>query len=287
MNIFLFGFGYAARHFADEFGGRFTSIAATTRNNNAVETLLPHVKLLQWRGDTTGPKVEMALKGAEALVVSIPPLETGDPVLDAAGPLLVNAEKLKTIIYLSTIGVYGDQRGCWIDENTPPTPQNERSKWRLAAEQNWTDVARRNNYQLHILRLAGIYGPGRNALENVRSGKARRIIKPGQVFNRIHVEDIAQTIARVIEFSKAGAVSIWNVADNEPAPPQDVLSYAAQLLKVEAPPEVPIEEAGLSPMGLSFYGENKRVSNARLKERLDVVLRYPTYREGLKALLQS
>jgi nucleoside-diphosphate-sugar epimerase len=169
--------------------------------------------------------------------------------------------------YLSTVGVYGDHGGAWIDETTPATPMQERSRWRLAAEDKWLTLGQRSCKRAQVFRLPGIYGAGRSAIERVREGTAQRIVKPGQVFNRVHVDDI------------------YNVTDDEPAPPQDVIAYAAELLHMPAPPEIAFEDARLSPMAASFYAENKRVSNARMRNELGVTLKFPSYREGLQAIL--
>jgi nucleoside-diphosphate-sugar epimerase len=190
------------------------------------------------------------------------------------------------IVYLSTIGVYGDRGGAWVDEATPPQPGAARSRERLAAEQEWLGFGARHNIAVAILRLAGIYGPGQNALMQIASGKARRIVKPGQVFNRIHVGDIAQAIDAAFARQASG---IFNVADDAPTPPADPIVFAAQLMAVEPPPEIPFEQAAptMSPMALSFWQECRRVKNDKLKRQLGVSLRYPTYREGLRALFEE
>ncbi len=222
------------------------------------------------------------MQAADALLVSIPPDEEGDPVLARFAGAIASASHLSWIGYLSTIGVYGDHGGAWIDEATPPKPVSDRSKERLAAENAWLDLGARSGKAVHIFRIAGIYGPGRNALKNLADGTAKRIVKPGQVFNRIHVADIAAVLMASIERPRAGA--IYNLADDEPAPAQDVVAYAAGLAGVPPPPEVPFAEVRLGPMAASFYGESKRASNRLIKDELGVRLRYPTYREGLQAL---
>lgn len=289
MKLFVFGLGYSASRFVAEYGGHFSSITATNRNPVSTTEEQPRAKLLSWMGDASSTELDAAVAQSQTLLVSIPPSEKGDPAINAFGPLLERSSHLQTVVYLSTIGVYGNHDGRWVDEETIPKPVSERSTWRLAAERQWSELAKRKNFTLHILRLAGIYGPGRNALENQRAGTVRNIVKPGQIFNRIHVDDISQSIWRAIAQTKYASdgrhVHVWNVTDDEPAPPQDVKAYAAQLLSVAAPPEISIGDANLSPMGLSFYSEKKRVSNARLKNELGIVLRYPTYREGLNALL--
>jgi nucleoside-diphosphate-sugar epimerase len=216
--------------------------------------------------------------------VSIPPGPAVDLLPERlAGTIIGDAERLGWIGYLSTVGVYGDHDGAWIDETTPCVPVSGRSHKRLAAEARWTALGGRADKPVIVFRLPGIYGPGRNALAALRSGTARRIVKPGQVFNRIHVEDIARALsASVINDTES---AIYNLTDDEPSPPQDVVAYAAELLGVEPPPEIAFEDAMLSPMAASFYGESKRVRNTLIKRALDFAPAFPSYREGLQALL--
>jgi nucleoside-diphosphate-sugar epimerase len=206
-------------------------------------------------------------------------------VLAHFGDVLARSPRQRSIVYLSTIGVYGDSGGAWVDETSEAHPGSARSKARLAAERAWQKFSG-TRCAVAILRLAGIYGPGRNALVNVANGTAKRLVKPGQVFNRIHVDDIAQAIDACFSH---GASGIFNVADDEPGPPQDVIAFAAKLLDVPPPPEFPFDAAQktMSPMAQSFYAENRRVRNDRLKRELGVRLMYPTYREGLRALLAA
>ena len=226
------------------------------------------------------------LDETDCVLVSVPPDHDGDPVLGAFGEALAGADRLQSIVYLSTVGVYGDNAGAWVDEETPARPVTDRSRARRAAEEAWTALAARSGKALAILRLAGIYGPGRNALVQVASSTARRIVKPGQVFNRIHVADIAQAIEAAFVGRHDGIV---NVADDEPTPPGEPIAFAAGLLGVPPPPEIAFAEAArtMTPMALSFYGENRRVRNDRLKRALGVALKYPTYREGLTALFAA
>ena len=211
------------------------------------------------------------------------PGESGEPVLAAFGDALAAGRRLRSVVYLSTVGVYGDRDGGWVDEQTPVAPASERSRRRLAAEQAWHQFGARHGVAVAVFRLAGIYGPGQNALVALARGKARRIIKPGQIFNRIHVGDIAQAIDAVFARCASG---VFNVTDDEPAPPADPILFAAKLLGREPPPEIPFDEAApsMSPMALSFWQECRRVRNDKLKRELGVTLRYPNYREGLKAL---
>lgn len=228
-----------------------------------------------------GPEVEAALSTATHVLCSAGPTENGDPVLAHLRDALARrAPKLDWVGYMSTTGVYGDHHGEWVDESTALTPTTRRGAWRKAAEEEWSAIP---GLPLHIFRLAGIYGPGRGPFAKVRNGTARRIIKDGQVFSRIHVEDIAQVLAASIARPNSGAV--YNVCDDDPAPPQDVIAHAAELLGMPVPPAIPFEDAEMTPMARSFYAESKRVRNDRIKDELGVVLRYPTYREGLAALL--
>ncbi len=219
------------------------------------------------------------------VLVSIAPRPEGDPVLAKFRSALKNLPNLRWIGYLSSTNVYGDHDGGWVDETSETKPSLERGKRRLLAEQAWTALGEEIGAAVHVFRLAGIYGPGKNAIQSVMGGKARRVIKPGQVFGRIHREDIASALWLAAQ-STLGS-EVFNLADDLPSPPQDVIAYAAELLGVSAPPEVPIEEANLSPMGRSFYEENKRVSNKKAKELLGWNLKWPDYKVALPKLLQQ
>ena len=288
--LICFGLGYSAQHFVDIFGDEFDRIVGTVRSAERAAALNAHpsgrLKALIFDGSSATPELRSAIAEADAALVSVPPDDNGDPVLRACGDALAHAQRLRAIVYLSTIGVYGDRGGAWVDEATPPQPGAARSRERLAAEHAWLDFGERHDIAVAILRLAGIYGPGQNALVQIASGKARRIVKPGQVFNRIHVGDIAQAIDAAFARRASG---IFNVADDEPTPPADPIVFAAQLLGVEPPPEIPFEQAAptMSPMALSFWQECRRVKNDKLKRELGVSLRYPTYREGLRALFEE
>ena len=277
MNLLVFGLGYSTSWFARHHAGPFSRIAGTTRSGACD---VEGAEALAFDGQHADARLLAAIAEADALLVSIPPATGPDPVLAACGAAIARSARLRAVVYLSTIGVYGDRGGAWVDESMPPAPTSPRTRARVAAEQGWLALHR----NVHVLRLAGIYGPGRNALVNLREGTARRIAKPGQVFNRIHVEDIARAIAAALEHRDGG---VWNVADSEPAPPQEVIAHAAALLGMPPPPEVPFGEAEMTPMARSFYAENKRVSNRRLLEQLGVTLAYPTYREGLAALARE
>jgi nucleoside-diphosphate-sugar epimerase len=278
--LLCFGFGFSARALAARLDRREWKVSATSRDAEgiaAIEAQGFHGLLF----DSTlqiGPDVTH-------LLISAPPGEHGDPVLRLFQAQLQELSKsLKWVGYLSTTGVYGDRGGDWVDEDSPLEPTTARGQRRLEAERSWLRLHREFGLPVHLFRLAGIYGPGRNQLLTVRDGSARRIIKPGQIFSRIHVEDIAGVIAASIAKPHPGRA--YNVCDDEPCPPQDVVAYVADLLGLPLPPETPFEEAELSPMAKSFYAESKRVSNRRIKTELCYRLIYPNYREGLRALLK-
>ena len=226
-----------------------------------------------------------ALEGVTHVIASVPPGGDGDPVLNAHAGDLARSETLVWAGYLSTTGVYGDHGGAWVDELSETRPTAERSKRRLAAEMAWTEWGKAAGIPVQIFRLAGIYGPGRNALERVRGGKAVRVLKPGHTVGRIHVDDIVRTVRAGM--AAPGAGPVFNLADDEPAANADVLAFAADLLGVEPPPAVSFEQAEMTPMARSFYADNRRVSNQRIKSALGISLMYPTYREGLRAILEG
>lgn len=284
MSLFVFGLGYSAMHYVTTRAAN-ERVGATVRSADKARRLHAfHASIAPFVFDPpeTDAAIEERIASATHLLISIPPDASGDPVLAHFAEAIASAPHLDRIVYLSTVGVYGDAHGAWIDESAPTQPNSARNRARVIAEQAWLALSERRANNTTILRLAGIYGPGRNALVNLRDGKARRLVKPGQVFNRIHVEDIARAIEAC--FAPGAPSGIFNVADDEPAPPQDVIAYAANLLGIELPPEIPFESADLTPMARSFYSANKRVSNGRVKEQLGVTLAYPTYREGLGAL---
>jgi nucleoside-diphosphate-sugar epimerase len=285
VNLFVFGLGYTALHVVGL--GRFAQVAGTVRSPEKAQALRARgIDALTFGPGARDPRIPDRLAEADALLVSVPPdAEAGDPVLGAYRDAVASAPRLAWIGYLSTIGVYGDQGGAWIDEAAPLRASSARTRARVAAERAWLDLGEAAGKAVQVFRLAGIYGPGRNALVNLREGTAKRIVKPGQVFNRIHAADVAAVVSASLGRPRAGAV--YNVADDEPAPPQDVVAYAAELMGIEPPPETPFEAAPLSPMGRSFYGENKRISNRRIREELGVALAYPTYREALRDLLRA
>ncbi len=273
--LLIIGYGYSAQALAKRLLPQGWAVSGTTRSQeNFVEITEQGVTPLLWPGD-----ISDALVDATHLLMSAAPNENGDPFLADLGSNIGQlAPNLAWAGYLSTTGVYGDHAGGWITEDTPLIPSTSRGEMRVAAEAEW----RATGLPLHIFRLAGIYGPKRGPFAKVQSGTARRIVKQGQVFSRTHVEDIAQVLEASMARPNPG--SAYNVCDDDPAPPQDVLTYAAELLGVEPPPEVAFEDADLTPMARSFYAENKRVSNEKIKQELGVKLLYPSYRDGLKAL---
>ena len=285
--LLCFGFGYSANHYLASYGGRFERVFATVRNAGRAAELnagaQAGITALVFDGTAAAADLRSAIAQAEAVLVSVPPDASGDPVLAICREALTRAARLHSIVYLSTVGVYGNYDGAWVDEDSKCRPIEERNRQRLAAERAWQDLGIRTGVPVAVLRLAGIYGPGRNALENVRRGTARRVVKPGQVFNRIHVTDIAQAIEAAFDRHSSG---IFNIADDEPTPPGDPIVFAARLLGVEPPPEIPFAEAreAMTEFAATFYADIKRVGNAKLKSVLGVTLRYPTYREGLAAL---
>ncbi|KPP84395.1 MAG: nucleoside-diphosphate-sugar epimerase [Rhodobacteraceae bacterium HLUCCO07] len=277
--LFTFGHGFTASALARLLAPRGWRLFGTTRKPEKRDRIAAEgVTPLIWPGDDPRP----ALAEATHLLISAGPGEDGDPVIAELGSGIARlAPHLEWVGYLSTTGVYGDHQGGWVDESTPLAPGTERGRQRVMAEAQWQATG----LPLHVFRLAGIYGPGRGPFSKVRRGTARRIIKPGQVFSRIHVDDIAQVLAASIARPDPGAV--YNVCDDDPAPPQDVLAHAAELLGLPLPPEEDFAEAEMTPMARSFYAESKRVRNDRIKDELGVRLLYPSYREGLPALLSA
>jgi nucleoside-diphosphate-sugar epimerase len=288
--LICIGLGYSAEHFAAAFGHKFDRIFGTMRSKERAAVINAYdggkLRALVFDGKAETSELVDAIGEADAALISVPQDDSGDPVLRACGDALTQAQRLRAIVYLSTVGVYGDRGGGWVDEETPPRPDSARGRQRLAAEQGWQEFGACRGIAVAILRLAGIYGPGQNALIQIAGGKARRIVKPGQIFNRIHVADIAQAIDAAFARKASG---IFNAADDEPSPPADPIVFAAQLLGVPPPPEIPFTEAApsMSPLALSFWQECRRVNNAKLKHALGVALRYPTYREGLRALFEE
>lgn len=282
--LFCFGLGYSALALADALRPQGWRIAGTCRGEDkrrAMERIGIEAFLFD-RGQPLHDPAQ-ALQGATHILSSVPPDRDGDPVIDKHGADLRQLRGAQWIGYLSTTGVYGDRQGGWVDESSDLAPTGERGRRRLAAERAWLAL----DPPAHLFRLAGIYGPGRSAIDTVRQGRARRIDKPGQVFSRIHVDDIARVLLASIREPNPGAA--YNVCDDDPAPPADVIAEACRLLGVAPPPVETFEKAKatMSPMALSFYEDSKRVRNDRIKRELGVALRYPDYRAGLRAVLAA
>jgi len=282
MHLFCFGFGYSAEALARRLSAR-TSALAGTRTSLGAGPAPVGARLAEFKGDAASAEVRGLLAGTTHALISIPPDLEGDVVLRHFREDLAGLGDLAWVGYLSTVGVYGDWQGQWVDETSPTRPISERSLRRVQAERAWLDFGKATGKRVEVFRLAGIYGPGRSVIDTLRAGTARRIVKPGQVFNRIHVDDVARVLAAAID--RDTGHRIYNVSDDEPAPPQDVVAHAAELLGLPVPPEVAYEAAGLAGMAASFWAESKRVGNARIKRDLGVELMYPTYREGLRALV--
>ncbi|QUS38531.1 NAD(P)-dependent oxidoreductase [Tardiphaga alba] len=277
MRLFIFGVGYSCEYFLRFHAGDVERIGGTVRSDARRRALASlNADLHIFDEDHADPLIAERLAEADRIIVSVPPGADGDPVLSRFGQQL--AAGTARVIYLSTVGVYADHAGGWIDEAATAVADEGRRGLRTRAEAAWQAAC---PDRVSILRLAGIYGPGRNALRNLRDGRAHRIVKPGQVFNRIHVDDIARAINAAVAADKGG---IWNICDDEPAPPQDVVTYAAQLMGMAPPPEQDFDTADLSPMARSFYATSNRISNARLRQELGIDLAFPDYRSGLKAL---
>ncbi|HYD15196.1 MAG TPA: SDR family oxidoreductase [Hyphomicrobium sp.] len=283
-SLFCFGLGYSAEALARRVRPLGWHIAGTARTPEGVA----HIRALGYDGvlfdgQSPAPDVADALSTATHVLISAGPDEQGDATLRHHAEDIARASDLHWIGYLSTIGVYGNTDGQWIDETAPANPGSERSKRRYAAENDWLAFGRTHGKLVQIFRLGGIYGPGRSAIDDLRDGTARRIVKPGQVFNRIHVDDIAATLLAAAD--GRGSHDVYNVVDDEPTPSQDVICRAADMIGITPPPEISVAEANLSPMGRSFYAENRRIRNSRLHDDLGVTLAYPSYREGLAGIL--
>lgn len=281
--LLCFGFGFTGKELARQLPD--WKIWGTSRSKPETVGALPNVKSLPFDGVAPPEGFDAIAENITHVLLSIPPGEGGDPVCNLMGERLASLPNLQWVGYLSTTGVYGDLQGGIATEDTVCNPSGMRGQRRVDAENQWRALEQRYALPLHVFRLPGIYGPGRNQMVSLQNGKAHRIVKPGHVFSRIHVTDLACIIAASMNAPNPGR--IYNVADDMVAPPQDVVTYAAELLGVVPPPLQDIETADLSPMARSFYTDNKQVSNARIKAELGVSLRYPTYKVGLKALSES
>lgn len=288
MKLFIFGAGYSSLAFVDRLKGRGHTISGTTRDTDKIDELrLAGIRPFLFDGEHGSSDINAELGHATHLLISIAPPrgasgDAVDPVLNIFGQSIATAmPKLQWIGYLSTVGVYGNHDGGWVDENTMTAPVSARSIQRDLAEKKWQEVATSINVPLTILRLSGIFGPIRNAFRTIEAGRSRRLVKKDQVFNRIHVADIAQALDIA---STAAANGIFNITDNEPAPPQDVVTYAHELMGLEPPVALDFETADITPMARSFYGENKRVSNAKSIAELGMDYQYPDYHKTLERM---
>jgi nucleoside-diphosphate-sugar epimerase len=287
MNVFFFGLGFSslAALTALRIGQQTVSISGSVRTKDKADRLTREgVKAHVFDGTRPGETLGADVRAASHVIFSIAPGAEGDLALIHHRADLDAASDLQWLCYYSTVGVYGDFGGEWIDEMAPLVPRNERSDRRVLAEQAWRDYAAQRGVPLTILRLAGIYGPGRSTFDKLRDGTAKRVIKPEQVFNRIHVDDIGRVTALAAEARLDGT---FNLADDEPAPPQDLVTLAAEMMGVEPPEAIPFDAAEMTPMQRSFYADNKRVSNRAIKQALGIELLYPDYRKGLAAVWQT
>ncbi len=285
--LFCFGYGYSARALAGLLRQRGWQVTGTCRTpEKALALEAEGITPLLFDGTAPINDLTEHLATGTHVLVSAPPDADGDPVMRLHGDeLAAAAGRIPWLGYLSTTGVYGDRRGDWVDETSALTPTTQRGRFRLRAERQWIRLSSHRGVPVQLFRLAGIYGPGRNQLERIRQGRAKRIVKPGQVFSRIHVDDIAQVLEASISRPATGRA--YNVCDDLAAPPQEVISFAAGLLGLPEPPATAFDDAELSDMARSFYAESKRVRNERIKRELGVELLYPTYREGLRALVEG
>jgi nucleoside-diphosphate-sugar epimerase len=281
--LFCFGLGYSAMALSRRLDAAGWTIRGTCRKPARKAALgALGISAALFDGDTPMDPADL-LQGATHVLLSIPPGAEGDPAFRQHAQDIAAAGTVKWVGYFSTTGVYGNRDGDWVDETSDLRPGNERSQRRVDAERDWLSWGDRHGISVQIFRLPGIYGPGRSAVDQVKSGTARRISKPGHVFSRIHVEDIATTVAASIARAQPGG--IYNVCDDEPAAPGDVVAYVCELLSREPPPEIPYDEADMSPMAKSFWSDNRRVRNDRMKQDLGVRLDFPDYRIGIRGIL--
>ena len=284
LRLFVFGHGYVGAAFARALRARGWHVVASARSPEQAQAL--RAAGVEPADPNDREAMVAALSGVDAILVTSPPGEDGCAALEAVIPALAQAGAFPDWIgYLSTTGVYGDFEGRWVFETSPLKAQSVEGARRVGAERDWRQVGRGMGLTVTTFRLPGIYGPGRSAFDRLRAGEGRRIVKPGQVFSRVHLDDIVSGLLASLDHPRAGG--IYNLCDDEPAPPQDVMEYAARLLGVPVPPDLPFNEMGMSPATRRFYAENKRVSNARAKAELGWRLKYPTYREGLRAILNG
>jgi nucleoside-diphosphate-sugar epimerase len=281
--LFCFGLGYCASVLGGRLRKKGWTVSGTTTHPDKMAALKAQGFQPYWFDSrSAADDIAQALSASTHVLMSIPPDAEGDPALRHFGAAIGKSAALGWIGYFSTVGVYGDALGDWVNEDTEPNPGTERGKRRLIAENAWAELANSCGKTLVVYRLPGIYGPGRSAIDQLRAGTARRIFKPGQFTNRVHVADIATAVEASLNLSPG--THVYNVTDDMPAPPQDVVAYGAELLGVPCTPATDLSDEAVSPATRSFYIENKKVSNARMKAELGVKLAYPTYVEGLKAI---
>ncbi len=286
QNLFCFGFGYTAGFLADSLASGGWEVAGTTTDPDKKISLRKRgVRAHIFDRHHPVPDPFQTFEDVTHIMLSVPPDAEGDPVFDVHAADLSALKRLKWVGYLSTTAVYGNQDGNWVDETTPPAPDTRRGSLRLKAERQWQSLYLNEGVPLHIFRLSGIYGPGRSAIDAVRSGTATRIEKPGHAFNRIHVSDIAQTL--IASMHKPNPGSIYNLADDAPSPSHEVISFACNLLALDVPPLIPFDRADMPPIVRSFYKDNKRIRNDKIKNQLGVRLIHPDYRSGLQACLEA
>ena len=287
-HLFCFGLGYSARTLARRLMAEGWMVSGTCRDEETRKALSDE-GVRAYLFDRERPLGDAAdiLSPATDILCSVPPDDDGDPVVDCHGQSIASVTGIRWIGYLSTTGVYGDTGGARVDETSPVNPSSARSRRRVAAENRWLELYWKQRLPVHLFRLAGIYGPGRSTLDQVRAGRARRIDRPGHLFSRIHVEDIATILRTSMARPRPGAV--YNVCDDLPASPSDVVAYACEILGVDAPPVVPYDDAArdMSPMALSFWNDNRTVDNSRVKRELEITLAYPDYKSGLQAVLDT
>lgn len=276
--LLIFGYGYTARAVAKQLASTSWQVVSTSREaENYAQAMIDVIDF---------DHAQSALAECTHILITIPPHETGDPVITQYAEVIAqHQQSLQWLGYISTTGVYGDQQGAWVDEATPTQPDNERSQRRVIAENAWLALGRQCKVPTHIFRVAGIYGPERNIIQRLQSGEAQNIVKPGQFFSRIYVDDLARVL--IVAMQQANESEIFNICDDEPAGSHEVMQYVADQLKLPMPPAIPFEQAELSPMAKSFYQSNRRVRNQKMKDKLSVHLQYPTFREGYLELIRQ
>ena len=285
-SLFCFGYGYSCDWLGHALQQQGWAMAGTTRDNEKRRHMKEHgIRAFLFDYDQPLEDPLLFLRGTTHLLISTPPDDEGDPTFRMHAEDILRLESLEWVGYLSSTAVYGDREGGWVDEDAERRPNSKRGSRRMKAEEQWLSLYRDYNLPVHIFRLAGIYGPGRSALDSVRAGVARRINKPGHAFSRIHVDDIVQTIMASIAKPNPGRA--YNLADDQAAPSHEVIEYACNLLGLTPPPVIPFEEADLAPITRSFYSDNKRLKNDRIKTELGVKLQYPTFKEGLEGCLAA